>query len=58
MVNNSTNIDKTKLTAHFKSLNTIETTTYGVKNTGPGLRQAQKYGGVKLFNVIQTLPSW
>jgi hypothetical protein len=57
MVNNSTNIDKTKLTAHFKSLNTIETTTYGVKNTGPGLRQAQKYGGVKLFNVIQTLPS-
>jgi hypothetical protein len=28
------------------------TTIYDVRNPGPGLRQAQQYGGVKQFNGI------
>ena len=32
------------------------TTTYGIENPGPGLGQAQTYGGVKLVNKIPTLP--
>ena len=34
------------------------TTTYDIGNAGPGLGQAQKYGGVKPVNGIPTLPSW
>ena len=39
-----------------KELNTKIPTTYDVGNPYPGLGQAQKYGGVKPFNGIPTLP--
>ena len=32
-----------------------ETSTYEVRNPGPGLGQAQQYGRVKLVNEIPTL---
>jgi len=45
MINNSTNINKTTIT-----------TTYGVGNPVPALKQAQKCGWVKPANGITTLP--
>ena len=39
------------------TLNTKMTMTYDVGNPDPDLRQVQKYGGVKPFNGIPTLPS-
>jgi hypothetical protein len=50
MVNNSTNINKMNnhLSSQLNSLNSKKrTTTYGIGNPAPGLRQAHKCGGVK-----------
>lgn len=48
MVNNSTNIDKTKMfTFHLIPLNIKKATTHEVGNPGHGLEQVHKYGGVK-----------
>jgi hypothetical protein len=41
----------------LNSLNTKKTTTYDVGNTGPGLGQANKGGGVKPVNGIPTFLS-
>jgi hypothetical protein len=38
--------------SHLKSLNTKITTTYCVRNQGPGLGQAHTFGGVKLVRGI------
>jgi hypothetical protein len=57
MVIISININKTnnhlssELTEHKREM------TYDVGNLGPGLGKAQKHGGVKPINWIQTLPS-
>jgi hypothetical protein len=56
MVINSTTINKRKDTPHFKSLNTIKTTMYGVEYQDPGLGQAYICGRVKPINGIQTSP--
>ena len=57
MVKKSTNIStKRTITFHINSLSTKKTTTYEVRNPGPGLRQAQKCGRVKYINGIPTLP--
>lgn len=45
-----------KLIEHTKKNNDIQ--MYDVENPGPGTRQAQKYGGINLIDVIPTLPSW
>jgi hypothetical protein len=62
MVNNSTNINKTKTpTSHHISLNTQSgTTTYDVDNYCAGLGQAQICGGVKPLNEIppSSLDKW
>ena len=47
IVNNSTNINKTQ---NIKK--TVTYKMYGDGNQGPGLEQAQKYGGVKPANGI------
>jgi hypothetical protein len=56
---NSTNTNKTNSHLLFllNSLNTKKTTTYDVGNTGPGLGQAHKGGGVKPVNGIPTFLS-
>jgi hypothetical protein len=52
MVNDSTNINKSNSTSHFKPLNMKRTTTYGIGNQGLGMRQAQTcYGVVCLFTL-------
>ena len=66
MVNNSTNINQTKDSLNTdgqqfhqyqqteQSLNTSKrgTTTYDVGNPNPALGEAQKYDGVRYFNVL------
>jgi hypothetical protein len=66
MVNSCTNINKTNnctvTSPHLTSPQIIEHTkdhdifSYGVGNSVPGLEHAQKCDGVKLANVIPTLP--
>ena len=46
------------MTSHLKSLNVKTTATYDVKDSGPGVGQAQKCGGVKPYSGIQTLLFW
>ena len=41
---------KRTITSHLISWNRKKTTTYGIGNQGPGLRQAQKRGVVKTVN--------
>jgi hypothetical protein len=41
---------------HLKSMQIKNTMTYDVGNPGPGLRQEQQCGGVKLVNVYDTQP--
>jgi hypothetical protein len=53
-LNNSTN--KT-ITSHLNSTEQKKTMTFDIKNSGPGLGQAQKGGGVKPINGMPTLPS-
>ena len=50
MFNCSTKINKTNNTSHLQPFNTKKTTTYGVGNPGPGLKQAQICGRVKPVN--------
>ena len=38
------------ITSHLNSLNMKKTKIYGVRNPGPGLWQAQTFGGLKLVN--------
>jgi hypothetical protein len=38
-------------------ISTKQTTTHVIRNPGPGLGQAQKYGWVKLFPGIPTHPT-
>jgi hypothetical protein len=57
MVKKSTDIStKRTIIFHLNSLSIKKTTTYEVRNPGPGLRQAQKCGRVKYINGIPTLP--
>ena len=42
MVNNSTNINKTKSISHLKPLNIKKTMAYDIGNPGPGLGHSQK----------------
>ena len=56
MVNNSTNVNKTNNKLSPQTIEqTKKTTTFGVGNPGPGLRQAQKYDMDKPVNCITTL---
>jgi len=55
IVSNSNNINKAKITSHMNSLNTKKTTTYDVRNLGPGLVQAQKCGVAKPVNGMPIL---
>ena len=49
-------IPQISTTSDLKSLNTKKVTTYDIRHPGPGLRQAQKCGGVKLVNGIPAPP--
>lgn len=51
MVNNTTTSSNRK---HLNTNKQTKTTTYGVGNQGPTLRQTQKCGGVKPHNGIVT----
>ena len=42
----------------LNSLNTKKTKTFDVGNPGPGLVQAQKWGGIKPVNGFPTLSSY
>jgi hypothetical protein len=55
MINNSTNLNKTK--NHLKSLNIKKTKTYDIGNPDSGLGHAQQYGGAKPINVYLIHPS-
>jgi len=44
------------ITSHLNSLNTQNTTSYGVGNLGPGLGHAQTCGGIKPVNGIPNPP--
>ncbi len=58
MFNNSTNINKmnNQLSPQLSEIIKKKTSTYGVGNPGPGLRQANKCSRVKQVNGIPTLP--
>jgi hypothetical protein len=56
MVDNSTNSNKTNNHLSPQTTEHKNTTAYGVGNLGLGLGQIQKYGRVKPFNGIRTLP--
>jgi hypothetical protein len=56
-VNNSTSITETKKYLSSELIELKITTTYDVGNSGTGLGQAQKRGGVKPVKGIPTLSS-
>jgi hypothetical protein len=47
---------KQTITSHLKQMNIKKTMTFDVENSGPGLGQAQKCGGVEPVNGNSTLP--
>ena len=50
-------LKKRTITFHLNSLNTKRgTTTYDVEKLGPGVGQTQTCSGVKLVNVMSTIP--
>ena len=50
-------IKKRTITFHLNSLNTKRgTTTYDAENSDPGVGQTQTFSGVKLVNVMSTMP--
>jgi hypothetical protein len=55
MINNSTNINKTKNLLSPQVIKTKKITTYDVGNPGADFGQAHKRGRVKPVNVIPTL---
>jgi hypothetical protein len=59
ILNNSTNINKSNnlLAPSLTKQKKGENTKIDVGNPGPGLRQSQKCGSVKPFNVITTFAS-
>jgi len=57
MVNNFTNINKTNNHSSPQLIQHKKTTTYDVRNPGPGFRQAHKCRWLKPVNGIPTLPS-
>jgi hypothetical protein len=57
MVNNSTNIDQSRLIS-MNSLNTKKTVIYDIGNAGPGLDRQKHVAGLNTNQLIGSQPSY